>query len=113
LKFDRGIFIGECKSSRKPFSKFALVTRQIGSYIKAYEKKGYTVLGALLFSDVFTDDFVQNTLGFFDYNLCLVKAEDLKTLYDEFRDQDTSFPAGAFTNQGLFDINRTIKALKR
>lgn len=113
LTFPDGIIIGECKSSRKQYSKFTSVTRQIGSYVKAYQKKGYRVLGAILFADSFTDDFIQDCQTFIDFSLCLVKAEDLKRLYDEKRGQIKDFPYLLFQNRGLLDLNQTLKALNR
>lgn len=113
LEFKEGIYIGECKSSRNQYAKFASVTRQIGSYVKAYQKKGYVVLGTILFSDSFTDDFIQDSKAFMDYSLCLVKAEELKHLYDEMRDQVSQFPFLLFQNRGMLDVDVALKALKR
>ncbi len=48
---------------------------------------------------------------FIDFSLCLVKAEDLKRLYDEKRGQIKDFPYLLFQNRGLLDLNQTIKLL--
>ncbi|MGI6227662.1 MAG: hypothetical protein ACOYJ1_15585 [Peptococcales bacterium] len=113
LKYPEGIFICECKSSRKQYAKFSSVTRQIGAYIKAYQKKGYPVLGSILISDSFSSDFIQDCQMFTDFILCLIKAEDLKYLYDEMRDQIIQFPYTRFLNMGMLDPEVTLKALKR
>lgn len=113
MEFPEGILIGECKSSRKKYTKFASVTRQIGSYLKFYKKKGYSVLGSVLFADDFSEDFISDTLLFMDYSLCLVKAEALKQMYDETKDLAVTFPYLALQTRGVLDANLTIKALKK
>ena len=110
---DRRLFIVECKASKEKYSSFSSVTRQIGSYIKQYQNKDYTIQGAILVSGDFTDDFINDCEPFDEYNLTLVDADSFVNIYEEFKaSKKKEFPVNLFRH-GLLKEEIVVKALKK
>lgn len=110
---DNKIIIVECKSSKESYSKFATVTRQMNSYYKHYEKKGFSVEKCLLVSGTFTEDMKQESETFYDFDLTLVEAETLFNIHEEYKSIDKKkFPYRLF-KPGVLSENITINALKK
>lgn len=81
---EAGIVIVECKSSKRDYSKFTSVSRQVASYARDYMKE-HTVLGVLIVSNSFTQDFIDSAEKVSDFDLYLITAHDLKKIYDELK----------------------------
>ncbi|MEA1959209.1 MAG: hypothetical protein U9N44_06065, partial [Chloroflexota bacterium] len=110
---DSNIIIVECKSSRKDYSKFSSVTRQLKAYVNHCEKHGYKVKGAILISGSFTDDFIQECKTFYEFNVTLIDAQTFINIYEEFKQSKLKgFPVTLFRH-GLIQEEIISKALKK
>lgn len=83
---EQGLVIVECKSSKRDYSKFTSVNRQVSSYVQGY-MKDYEILGVIIVSNDFTKEFVESAQMVSEFKLCLLKAEDLKKIYDGLKNQ--------------------------
>ncbi len=110
---DNRVFIVECKASKKEYSSFSGVTRQIGAYINQYEKKNFIVQGAILVSGEFSEDFVSDCEPFDEFNLTLLKADSFVKIYEDFKEsKKKEFPVNLFRH-GLLNEEIVAKALRR
>ncbi len=82
---DTDVLIGECKSTKKSYSSFSSVIRQIKSYKDFYEKNNFKVKGCFLVSSDFTENFISDCELFTDFDLSLIDAEALENIYSEFK----------------------------
>jgi len=107
------IIIVECKSSKKDYSKFSSVIRQIKSYAQEYSRNGFKIKGVIIVSGCFTDDFIRECDTFYDLNVTLIEAQTLLNIYEEFKQSKLNvFPVTLFRH-GLLQEDVIVKALKK
>ncbi|HOS16124.1 MAG TPA: hypothetical protein PKX15_03775 [Bacteroidales bacterium] len=83
---DNNIIIIECKTIKESgYNKFSSVSRQIKSYVKLAENKGYNVVKSLLVAPDFSDEFVNECDLEFEINLSLITAKSLLNILDSFK----------------------------
>ena len=110
---NQDIIIVECKSSKKEYSKFTSVIRQIKSYAKLYSRNGFNINGIMIVSGCFTDDFIHECNTFYDFKVTLIEAQTLVSIYEEFKQSKLNvFPVTLFRH-GLFQEDVIVKALKK
>lgn len=107
------IIIIECKSSKKEYSKFTSIIRQVKSYAQLYSRNGFHINGIIIVSGCFTDDFIHECSTFYDLKVTLVEAQTLVNIYEEFKQSKLNiFPVTLFRH-GLLQEDVIIKALKK
>ncbi|MCJ7814204.1 MAG: hypothetical protein MUP34_02145 [Candidatus Atribacteria bacterium] len=107
------IIIIECKSSKKDYSKFSSVIRQIKSYAQEYSRNGFKIKGVIIVSGCFTDDFIRECDTFYDLNVTLIEAQTLLNIYEEFKQSKLNvFPVTLFRH-GLLQEDVIVKVLKK
>jgi len=107
------IIIIECKSSKKEYSKFTSVIRQVKSYAQLYSRNGFNIKGIIIVSGCFTDDFIHECNTFYDLQVTLIKAQTLVNIYEEFKQSKLNvFPVTLFRH-GLLQEDVIVKALKK
>ncbi|MBA7546130.1 hypothetical protein ES705_38513 [subsurface metagenome] len=107
------IIILECKSSKKEYSKFTSVIRQVKSYTQIYSRNGFKIKGIIIVSGGFTDDFIHECNTFYDLKVTLIEAQTLVNIYEEFKQSKLNvFPITLFRH-GLLQEDVIVKALKR
>ena len=110
---NQDIIIVECKSSKKEYSKFTSVIRQIKSYAKLYSRNGFNINGIMIVSGCFTDDFIHECNTFYDFKVTLIEAQTLVNIYEEFKQSKLNvFPVTLFRH-GLLQEDVIVKALKK
>jgi len=68
------IIIIECKSSKKEYSKFSSIIRQVKSYVQLYNRNGFNIRGIIMISSCFSDDFIHECNTFYDFKITLIEA---------------------------------------
>lgn len=107
------IIIIECKSSKREYSKFTSVIRQVKSYAKLYSRNGFNIKGIIIVSGCFTDDFIHECNTFYDLKVTLIEAQTLVNIYEEFKQSKLNvFPVTLFRH-GLLQEDAIVKALKK
>jgi len=107
------IIIVECKSSKKEYSKFTSVIRQVKSYAQIYSRNGFNIKGIIIVSGCFTDDFIHECDTFYDLHVTLIEAQTLVNIYEEFKQSKLNvFPVKLFRH-GLLQEDVIVKALKK
>ena len=107
------IIIVECKSSKKDYSKFSSVIRQVKSYAQVYSRNGFKIKGIIIVSGCFTDDFIHECDTFYDLKVTLIEAQTLANIYEEFKQSKLNvFPVTLFRH-GLLQEDVIVKALKK
>jgi 3-isopropylmalate dehydratase small subunit len=107
------IIIIECKSSKKEYSKFTSVIRQVKSYAQIYSRNGFKIKGIIIVSSCFTDDFIHECNTFYDLKVTLIEAQTLVNIYEEFKQSKLNvFPVTLFRH-GLLQEEVIVKALKK
>ena len=110
---NKEIIIIECKSSKKEYSKFTSVIRQVKSYAQIYSRNGFKIKGIIIVSGGFTDDFIHECNTFYDLKVTLIEAQTLVNIYEEFKQSKLNvFPVTLFRH-GLLQEEVIIKALKK
>jgi len=82
---NQDILIVECKSSKKEYTKFSSLIRQVNSYAKLYSRNGFNIKGILIVSGTFTDDFIHECDAFYDFKVTLIEAQAMVNIYEEFK----------------------------
>jgi len=107
------IIIVECKSSKKDYSKFSSVIRQVKSYAQVYSRNGFKIKGIIIVSGCFSDDFIHECDTFYDLHVTLIEAQTLVNIYEEFKQSKLNvFPVKLFRH-GLLQEDVIVKALKK
>lgn len=82
LDSKKGLIIVECKSSRKgEYTSFNDVTEQLNAYVSDYGS-AYSIAGGIIVSCDFSQDFIARAGDFDKFSLSLLRAQDLKLVYD-------------------------------
>lgn len=112
---DNQIIIVECKTVKESgFNKFSSVSRQLKSYAKRAESKGYKVIKSLLVAPEFSDDFVKECGLEYELNLSLISAETLLAIRNGFKDsKHKNFPYNLFMRDVVIQEDRVLKAIGR
>jgi hypothetical protein len=110
---NQDILIVECKSSKKEYTKFSSLIRQVNSYARLYKRNGFNIRGILIVSGTFTDDFVHECDAFYDFKVTLIEAQAMVNIYEEFKQSKLQvFPVTLFRH-GLLQEEVIAKALKK
>ncbi|MCC5916472.1 MAG: hypothetical protein JJU02_04000 [Cryomorphaceae bacterium] len=112
---DNQIIIIECKTVKESgFNKFSSVSRQLKSYARRAEDKGFKVIKSLLIAPEFSDDFIKECGLEYELNLSLISAETLLKIYNGFKESKLkSFPYNLFMRDVLIQEERVLKAIGR
>lgn len=112
---DNEIAIVECKTIKdSEFKKYSLVSRQLSSYVKACEEKGFKVSHCILVSSGFTDEFIAECEYDYNLHLSLITASGLYKIAEGFKDAAMPhFPKKLFKKSGLIDAERVLQVLNK
>lgn len=109
------MIIIECKTVKENgYNKFSYVSRQIKSYVKVAQNKGFNVVKSLLVAPDFSDDFINECDLEFEINLSLITAGALKNILDGFRNSKLKhFPYQLLMKDVLIKEDRILKAINK
>lgn len=110
------ITIIECKSVKeRGYNKFSSVSRQIKSYIKLAQNKGFRVINSLLIAPDFSDDFVKDCERDYDLNLHLLTASTLINVLKAFNEapKHKQFPFELLRKNVLINEDIILTALNK
>ncbi|MDD2984587.1 MAG: hypothetical protein PHQ74_14495 [Crocinitomicaceae bacterium] len=110
------LFIVECKTVKESgYNKFSSISRQVGSYFRLAEDKGYTVSNILIVSPEFSNDFITDCELDVVLNLTLLTASSLQNILDSFKksNKHKQFPHKLLMRDVLIQEDRIIKAIQK
>ena len=109
------IIIVECKTSKESgYNKFSAVSRQLKSYTKRAEEKGYRVVKSLLVAPEFSDEFVKECGLEYELNLSLISAGTLLAILEGFKASKLkNFPHNLLMRDVVIQEDRVLKAMGR
>ena len=110
------LFIVECKTVKESgYNKFSSISRQVGSYFRLAEDKGYTVSNILIISPEFSNDFVTDCELDVVLNLTLLTASSLQNILESFKksNKHKQFPHKLLMRDVLIQEDRIIKAIEK
>ncbi len=109
------VIIVECKTIKdKDYNKYSSVSRQLKSYEKLCDKKGYRVLQIILISHDFTEDFIAECEYDYELNLSLISSKGLLKILNGFKSSSLNvFPTKLFLKGGKLNEDRIVMALSR
>ena len=110
------LFIVECKTVKESgYNKFSSISRQVGSYFKIAEEKGYRVSKILIIAPEFSNDFVTDCELDSDLNLSLLTASSLQNILEGFKksNKHKQFPHKLLMRDVLIQEDRIIKAIQK
>lgn len=109
------LIIAECKTLKdKDYDKYASVSRQLKSYQKMCQNKGYEVSQALIVASDFSEDFISECEYDIEISLSLITSSGLIKILQGFNGSRlTEFPVRLFLKDGLLNADRIVKALSR
>jgi len=112
---DNEIIIIECKTVKEHgYNKFSSVSRQLKSYTKRANEKGYKVIKSLLIAPEFSDEFIKECGLDYELNLSLISANSLLNIHNSFKQSKLKkFPHNLFMRDVLILEERIIKAIER
>ncbi len=110
------LFIVECKTIKESgYNKFSSIYRQVGSYFKLAEERGYRVSKILIVAPEFSNDFVTDCELDSDLNLSLLTASSLQNILEGFKKskKHKQFPHKLLMRDVLIQEDRIIKAIQK
>jgi len=112
---EKKLIIVECKTLKdKDYDKYASVSRQLKSYQKMCQSKGYEVSQALIMASDFSEDFISECEYDIEISLSLITSSGLIKILQGFNNSRLSeFPVRLFLKDGLLNADRIVKALSR
>jgi hypothetical protein len=107
------LIVVECKTVKENgYNKFSAVSRQLKSYSKMINDKGYKVVKSLLIAPDFSDDFVKECGIEYELNLSLITASCLLNILNGFRASKLKqFPHNLFMRDVVIQEDRVLKAI--
>ncbi len=108
------VIIVECKTAKSTkYNKFSSCSRQIKSYQRNLENKGFRVIKTLLIAPDFTPDFIEDCDLDIELNLSLITSETLYNIWKGFKDAPQQvFPTNLLMRDALINDKKILKALK-
>ena len=102
-----------CKTVKENgYNKFSSVSRQLKSYSKVINDKGYKVVKSLLIAPDFSDDFIKECGIEYELNLSLITAASLLNILYGFRaSKMKQFPHNLFMRDVVIQEDRVLKAI--
>ena len=110
---DQEVIIVECKTVKdRDYNKYASVSRQLQSYYRACDEKGFRVAQVLLVAPDFSDDFISECEYDHRISLSLITSSGLAEILDGFQASKMSeFPVRLLMKDGLLNASRIVKVL--
>lgn len=107
------LIVIECKTVKENgYNKFSSVSRQLKSYSKMINDKGYKVVKSLLIAPDFSDDFIKECGIEYELNLSLITATSLLNILNGFRASKLKqFPHNLFMRDVVIQEDRVLKAI--
>ena len=112
---NRNLIIIECKTVKdRDYNKYTSVSRQLKSYEKLCQNKGYNVSQVLVVSNDFSDEFVGECEYDYELNLSLITTKGLVKILDGYKESYlTEFPVRLLMKDGLLNEDRIVKVLTK
>lgn len=113
---NKDLFIIECKTVKESgYNKFSSISRQVGSYFRLAEEKGYRVAKILIVAPEFSNDFVTDCEMDSELNLSLLTASSLKNILEGFKKskKHKQFPHKLLMRDVLINEERILKAIQK
>ncbi|MBL7047001.1 MAG: hypothetical protein ISR95_05155 [Candidatus Marinimicrobia bacterium] len=112
---NRNVIIIECKTVKdKDYNKYTLISRQLKSYEKICQNKGYNVSQVLVVSNDFSDEFIGECEYDYELNLSLITSKGLVKILDGYKESYLSeFPVKLLLKDGLLNEDRIVKVLTK
>ena len=112
---NQGVIIIECKTIKdRDYNKYTSVSRQLKSYQRLCQDKGYNVAQVVLISHDFTEDFISECEYDYEMSLSLITSNGLKKILEGFKNSRlTEFPVRLLQKDGLLNEDRIVKVLSK
>ncbi len=111
----KDVIIVECKTIKdKDYNKYTSVSRQLKSYEKLCQNKGYNVSQVLFVSNYFSEEFISECEYDYELNLSLITSRGLVKILEGFKNSHlTEFPVKLLLKAGLLNGDRIVKVLRK
>ena len=111
----KDVIIVECKTIKdKDYSKYTAVSRQLKSYEKLCQNKGYNVIHVLIVSNECSEDFISECEYDYELNLSLITSRGLVKILEGFKNSHlTEFPVRLLMKGGLLNEDRIKNVLNK
>jgi hypothetical protein len=111
----KDVIIVECKTIKdKDYNKYTSVSRQLKSYEKLCQNKGYNVSQVLVVSNDFSEEFISECEYDYELNLSLITSRGLVKILEGFKNSHlTEFPVKLLLKAGLLNGDRIVKVLRK
>ena len=108
------VIIVECKTVKdRDYNKYASVSRQLQSYYRLCDEKGFRVAQILLIAPNFSDDFISECEYDHRINVSLITSAGLVEILDGYRSSKMGeFPVRLLMKDGLLNASRIVKVLE-
>jgi len=112
---NQGVIIVECKTIKdRDYNKYTSVSRQLKSYQRLCQDKGYNVAQVVLISHDFSEDFISECEYDYEMSLSLITSSGLKKILEGFKNSRlTEFPVRLLQKDGLLNEDRIVKVLSK
>jgi hypothetical protein len=109
------LIIIECKTIKEAgYNKYSSVSRQIKSYVKRAESKGFQVIKPILIAPDFSEEFEKECREEYDLNLSLITADTLVNILKGFKNtKHTEFPYQLLMKDVLIKEEWILKAINK
>jgi hypothetical protein len=109
------LIIIECKTIKEAgYNKYSSVSRQIKSYVKHAESKGFQVIKPLLIAPDFSEEFEKECREEYELNLSLITADTLVNILKGFKDTNlTELPYQLLMKDVLIKDEWILKAINK
>lgn len=109
------LIVVECKTVKENgYNKFSAVSRQLKSYSKTINDRGYKVVKSLLIAPDFSDEFIKECGIEYELNLSLITASTLLNILIGFRASKLKqFPHNLFMRDVVIQEDRVLKAIDK
>ncbi len=111
----KDVIIVECKTIKeKEYYKYSTVARQLKSYEKLCQDKGYNVSQVLIVSNEFSEDFISECEYDYELNLSLLTSRGLVKVLEGYQHSNLKeFPVRLLLKGGLLNEDRIEKVLNK
>jgi len=111
----KDVIIVECKTIKeKDYYKYSTIARQLKSYEKLCQDKGYNVSQVLIVSNEFSEDFISECEYDYELNLSLLTSRGLVKVLEGYQHSNLKeFPVRLLLKGGLLNEDRIEKVLNK
>ncbi len=111
---NQDVIIVECKTVKdRDYNKYASVSRQLQSYYRLCDEKGFRVAQVLLIAPDFSDDFISECEYDHRISLSLITSAGLAEILEGYQSSKMGeFPVRLLMKDGLLNSSRIVKVVE-